>query len=83
MKWSPLYYWYIANTAKTPNNQSVKLNEMDGIFYGRFFLSVNMTDHFITNSKNNVINPLCSMHGFLREVELKNIDTNNYHKQYL
>ena len=37
---------------------------------------------FITNSKNNVINPLCSMHGFV-EVELKNIDTNNYHKQYL
>lgn len=23
------------------------------------------------------------MHGFVREVELKNIDTNNYHKQYL
>ena len=44
MKWSPLYYWYIANTAKTPNNQSIKLNEMDGIFYGSFFLSVNMTD---------------------------------------
>ena len=36
-------------------------------------------EHFITNSKNNVINPLCSMHGFVREVELKNIDTNNYH----
>ena len=38
---------------------------------------------FITNSKNNVINPLCSMHGFVREVEPKNMDTNNYHKQLL